>query len=309
MTTWLLSMGEFFQQGMRVHGDSNQISLWDTIHLFIQCKPLITGQTLYWLDATSIMVETQSADSATINKVDYDLMHRRLGHPSKEVLRRAKDHTKGFPDGILIPTNEGLCPGCAQGKMPAASHPKSNTRATAPFKRIHSDLKSFPLPSYHKYKYFIVFLDNYTSHVWITLLRDKASAITALEQWLALIKNQYDTTIKEWMSDTGGEYKSDTFLKQLKDAGITVLQSVPHTPKQNGHAECFMCTIVTKLKQWALMLGSPRHCGNLQYYMLHTVIIELLLVTFNGRLLMTLSGNGIGDNWLKTNWVAPVGTL
>src|ERR1700744_3657853 len=197
MTTRLLSMGEFLQQGMRVNGDSNQISLWDQIHLFIQCKPLITGQTLYWLDATSIMVETQSADSATIYKVDYDLMHRRLGHPSKEVLRRAKDHTKGFPDGILIPTNEGLCPGCAQGKMPAASHPKSDTRATAPFKRIHSDLKSFPLPSYHKYKYFIVFLDDYTSHAWITLLCNKVSAITALEQWLVLIKNQYDTTIKE----------------------------------------------------------------------------------------------------------------
>src|ERR1700744_5017324 len=258
MTTQLLSMGEFLQQGMRVHGDSNQISLWDQIHLFIQCKPLITGQTLYWLDATSIMVETQSADSATINKVDYDLMHRRLGHPSKEVLRGAKDHTKGFPDGILIPTNEGLCPGCAQGKMPAASHPKSDTRATAPFKRIHSDLKSFPLPSYHKYKYFIVFLDDYTSHAWITLLRDKASAITALEQWLALIKNQYDTTIKEWMSDAGGEYKLDAFLKQLKDASITVLHSVPHTPQQNGRAECFMHTIMDKAQAMCLDACLPQ---------------------------------------------------
>ena len=64
--------------------------------------------------------------------------------------------------------------------MPAASHPLSDTWATEAFKQIHSDLKSFPELSYHKYKYFIVFLDDYTSLAWVLLLCDKASAITAL---------------------------------------------------------------------------------------------------------------------------------
>jgi transposase InsO family protein len=92
-------------------------------------------------------------------------------------------------------------------------------------------------------------------YAWITLLHDKASAITALRQWLALIKNQFDTTIKEWMSDAGGEYKSDVFLKTLKDAGITVLQSTPHTPQQNGCAERFMRTIMDKAQ--AMRLEAP----------------------------------------------------
>jgi transposase InsO family protein len=48
------------------------------------------------------------------------------------------------------------------------------------------------------------------------------------------------------MSDAGGEYKSDTFLKTLKDVGIKILQSTPHTPQQNGYAECFMCIIMDK---------------------------------------------------------------
>ena len=169
----------------------------------------MTGQMLYWLDAETTFINAQVVDTPDVHKVDYDLMHHRLGHPSKEVLRHAKDHTKGFPDGITIPSTPDLCPGCAQGKMPAASHPPSTTRAKAPFDRIHSDLKSFPLPSYRKYKYFIVFLDDHTSYVWITLLCDKALAITALKQWLTLIKNQFDLTIKEWMSDAGGEYKSN----------------------------------------------------------------------------------------------------
>jgi hypothetical protein len=32
------------------------------------------------------------------------------------------------------------------------------------------------------------------------------------------------------MSDAGGEYKSNEFLNTLKDNGIKVLQSAPHTP-------------------------------------------------------------------------------
>src|SRR6201996_8281229 len=258
MSTRLLSMGEFLQQGMHVTGNSLQISLSHKNHSFVQCKPLMTGQTLYWLDATTTAVEAQSVIMPIIYKVDYDLMHRRLGHPSKEVFRRALDNTKGFPDGITIPSTPDVCPGCAQGKMPAASHPQSDTRATAAFARIHSDLKSFPIPSYHKYKYFIVFLDDYTSFVWITLLRDKASAINALKQWLALINNQYDTTIKEWMSDAGGEYKSDAFMKHLKDVGIKVLQSAPHTPQQNGRAERFMRTIMDKAQAMRLDACIPQ---------------------------------------------------
>jgi transposase InsO family protein len=55
-----------------------------------------------------------------------------------------------------------------------------------------------------------------------------------------MVRNQYNTTIKEWMSDAGGEYKSEAFLKTLKDAGISIKQSAPHTPQQNGRAERLM---------------------------------------------------------------------
>jgi hypothetical protein len=264
-------MGEFFQQGLWLKGNSHHITLTHKNKPFVHFKPLIIGQTLYWLDKLTTTVEARFIE--TIYKVDYDLMHRRFGHPSKEVLRRAKDHTKGFPEGISIPTNTKVCPGCAQGKMPAAIHPPAKTWATEAFKRIHSDLKSFPNPSYHKYKYFIVFLDDYTSFVWIQLLHDKASAITALKQWLALINNQYSTTIKEWMSDASGEYKSDAFLKILKDAGITVLQSAPHMPQQNGRAERFMRTVMDKAQAmhleacllqswWEFAVLHATHCYN-----------------------------------------------
>jgi len=63
---------------------------------------------------------------------------------------------------------------------------------------------------------------------------------------MALVKTQHGADIKEWMSDAEGEYKSDAFLMTLKDVGIKILQSALHTPQQNGHAECFMRTIMDK---------------------------------------------------------------
>ena len=109
-------------------------------------------------------------------------MHCRLGLSSKEVLKRAKDHIKGFPDGLLIPATSNICPGCAQGKMPA--HPLLDTWATEAYKQIQTNLKSFPELSYHKYEYFIVFLDDYTSFDWVLLLRNKASALLPLSNGL-----------------------------------------------------------------------------------------------------------------------------
>ena len=78
-------MGEFSQSGLCVKGNSQCITLTHKNKLFVQCKPPIIGQTLYWLDVLTTTVEAHFIE--TIYKVDYDLMHCHLGHPSKEVLK------------------------------------------------------------------------------------------------------------------------------------------------------------------------------------------------------------------------------
>ena len=46
------------------------------------------------------------------------------------------------------------------------------------------------------------------SHCWISLLQKKSDATDAIDSFLALVKNQYQTTVKEFMTDAGSEYKS-----------------------------------------------------------------------------------------------------
>jgi GAG-pre-integrase domain len=152
ITSRLLSLGDFLQQGILCYGSSKQITLVtkNARTPLMQCVPHKIGDTIYWLEMCTSNKHGHFAMPTTIYKVDYDLMHKRMGHPSMDVLRKAKDHTKGFPNDITYPEETPLCRGCAQGKMPSASFPSSQTRASRPFEKVHSDVKSFPVALYHK---------------------------------------------------------------------------------------------------------------------------------------------------------------
>ncbi len=88
-------------------------------------------------------------------------------------------------------------------------------------------------------------------------MHKKNAALPNTRQLLAYIENQYDSHVQKWMSDAGGEYKSDVFDAMLKERGIEILQSTPHTPQQNGRAEHFMCTIMDKAETMRLDAGLP----------------------------------------------------
>jgi len=86
----------------------------------------------------------------------------------------------------------------------------------------------------------ITFYDDFTSHAWISALTTKNKALQAMRHFLAYVENQYHATVHMWMSDAGGEYRSNTFDEVLKNRGIRIFQSTPHTPQQNGWTERLM---------------------------------------------------------------------
>jgi transposase InsO family protein len=83
-----------------------------------------------------------------------------------------------------------------------------------------------------------------------------------------MVKNQYNMTINDWMLDAGREYKSEAFLKTLKDAGISIKQSASHTPQQNGHAEWLMRTLMDKVQSMRLDACLPQSWW--EFAVLHT---------------------------------------
>jgi len=68
-------------------------------------------------------------------------------------------------------------------------------------------LKEFLTSLYHKYKYVIVCLDDYTSQAWTYHLHTKGAAIIATWNFLAMVKTQYKTKVEAMMLDEGGDQK------------------------------------------------------------------------------------------------------
>jgi len=241
----LLSLGAFIQEGFHIIGTKNAIDVMERSTPFLTFYPRVEGDSIFSIRA----LKNHNADIYgvlnTVYTIDYETIHKRLAHPSKDVIQKARKHLKDFPD-VVIPDTEHICPGCLKGKMVNRPFPPSTRRATRPFQLIHSDLKSFPIESYHRYKYSIVFFDDYTSYAWTVNLRTKDAAIAATYQFLAIVETRYNTRVIEWMSDAGGEYKSVAFDKMLKDRGITILQSVPYAHQQNGRAERIIRTLMEK---------------------------------------------------------------
>jgi len=83
-TACLISMGKMLQHNYRVTGDKRGISLIGKAdHLWFGPDPEDNCNIIFGVRSIPII---RSNYIASVSKVDYDIMHRRFGHPSKEVL-------------------------------------------------------------------------------------------------------------------------------------------------------------------------------------------------------------------------------
>ncbi len=112
---------------------------------------------------------------------------------------------------------------------------------------MHSDLAEYPQLSYHKHKYVIVFVDDFTGFSWSELLKTKDAAFGASKRFLAMCSRQFPQyQVRHWMSDSGGEYTSARFQSMLQEEGIQHVRTTPYTHQQNGRAERFIRTMCEK---------------------------------------------------------------
>ena len=72
------------------------------------------------------------------------------------------------------------------------------------YNKVHMDLKAMPIRFYHGYNYFIIFLDDNTSHGWTVNFKNKSDANLAIRQFIAKIKTQYGKQICEFQINARG---------------------------------------------------------------------------------------------------------
>jgi len=198
---------------------------------------------LYYLD------EQLALDKANIglatNKpkpVTLEVWHRRLGH------RTLGEHTIQFlqprVSELLIKCSKDMekqkeiCGTCAIGRQHREAMTGTREKAVELLEVVHSDICGpLQVNTISGERYFITFIDEWSGHIAITLLKAKSEALGAFQAYKMRAEKEAGKEIKAFKTDGGGEYINNQFKSYLRNCGIAHRISPPYTPKNNGLAE------------------------------------------------------------------------
>ena len=171
------------------------------------------------------------------SKNKWQLWHHRLGHPSDRVLVSAMPSLSSCMS-ISNKHVQHHCKHCLIGKMHRLPFPHSQFQSTQPLELVHSDVWGpAPVNSNNGYKYYLLFVDDFSKFSWLFLLKSKSEVLNTFKHFKATVENQLSKSIKSLRTDCGGEYTSNAFTDFCSTQGITHQFSCPHTPQQNGTVE------------------------------------------------------------------------
>jgi transposase InsO family protein len=223
----------FANAGAEIRHSSNQF-----------CTVGIRNGPYYWHH-----LYPRNPDVANLNAVEnlpIQIWHERMGHLNWDAIKRVRKEDSPLL-GIKLDSSEphGTCEGCIAGKEKRRTFRSSSNCTSEPLEIIHSDLAG-PMESVSigGNRYFVIFLDGATSHVWVVFMKTKDQTLGVFKTFTAMIQKLTGRNVKIFRSDCGGEFMSEEFSKFLENSGISRETSAPRTPQQNGFAERMMRTLV-----------------------------------------------------------------
>jgi len=138
----------------------------------------------------------------------YEEFHNAIGHSNvtNSMAKRLYDDS----ELILTLPADFSCIKCIQAKsthyVPKALPQKQSTK---PFELVHTDLAGpFSMPSLGRNRYYISFIDDYTNMAWVYFMKLKSETIQQVQGFMAMVSNQFGTTVKRLRSNNGGEYNN-----------------------------------------------------------------------------------------------------
>nr|CAC37623.1 copia-like polyprotein [Arabidopsis thaliana] len=213
-----------------VYFDANKVCIIDlTTQKVVSKGPRNNG--LYMLENSEFVALYSNRQCAA----SMETWHHRLGHSNSKILQQLLTRKE-------IQVNKSrtspVCEPCQMGKSTRLQFFSSDFRALKPLDRVHCDLWGpSPVVSNQGFKYYAVFVDDFSRFSWFFPLRMKSKFISVFIAYQKLVENQLGTKIKEFQSDGGGEFTSNKLKEHFREHGIHHRISCPYTPQQNGVAE------------------------------------------------------------------------
>lgn len=182
--------------------------------------------------ATAFTSSTQPRPESAVEAIRW---HQRLGHLGSEALERLVQQTTGAKINGPLKIE---CKDCAVSKAKRiVSRRNPQTKAPRPFWRIYVDIFAMS-DGYNGTKYAMLIRDEYTSMIYIYLLKDATteSVLGALKAFEAYIRRQFDTSICVIHRDNDRALQTE-YDAWVRSQGIQDEPTAPDTPAQNGPAE------------------------------------------------------------------------
>ncbi|GJT32860.1 ribonuclease H-like domain-containing protein [Tanacetum coccineum] len=126
--------------------------------------------------------------------------HQRLGHPGDKVLRSLVSRRFISCNKEKAPH---LCHACQLGKHVKLPFHSSDSIVENCFDIIHTDLWTSPIDSSCGFKYYVLFLDNFSHYLWIYPLLSKSDMFDKFLHFRTYVKNQFKCEIKSFQCDHG----------------------------------------------------------------------------------------------------------
>lgn len=144
-----------------------------------------------------------SRQAFSTNKVDPEVLHRRLGHHASSIVLEILQSNK-----LASVPNKSLpvCDAYQQSKIHQLPYSVSDRQSLEPLELVHSDVGGPAVASIGWFKYYVSFLDDFNRFTWIHLLKHKSDGERVFVQFQKHTKCLLGTKIPYVQSDWGGEY-------------------------------------------------------------------------------------------------------
>ncbi|KAJ9565218.1 hypothetical protein OSB04_001184 [Centaurea solstitialis] len=185
--------------------------------------------------------------------VSFDVWHRRLGHPGAAIFQFLV--SRKFI--ACSSQSSALCHVCQLGKHCRLPFSLSTTKTSRVFELIHSDLWTSPVISLSGFKYYVLFLDDFSHFLWVFPLRAKSEVFDVFKTFRAYVLNQFKSDIQLFQCDNGREFNNQPLLDFFKTHGIKMRFSCPYTSPQNGKVERIIRTINNTLRTSLIQASLP----------------------------------------------------
>ncbi|KAB2608352.1 hypothetical protein D8674_011520 [Pyrus ussuriensis x Pyrus communis] len=139
--------------------------------------------------------------------VKSDIWHQRLGHPAHDVVAAMLRQSKVLHK---LDKTYSTCISCIRGKMSRIPFPVRNDSCPTPVKSVEG------------FRYYVLFVDEYTRFTWIFPMCNKSDVFAIFLKFYAFIHTQFGLTIKGLQTDGGGEYTSKRFTSFLAAKGYAL---------------------------------------------------------------------------------------